>query len=440
MSRLPGCFLLSLFLCWTQAFADESDQRTAPPPGGIALTLQEAIKLAVSRAPEVSIADVQVTRAGDFLRETRASNRPQVIAGTGLAYNNGYPLSIEGAAPSAFQIGLTQPVFNRRNKNLILEAEEGIKATRIGSESVRNEVAAQTALAYYDLHQARSMEALWLARRDAAATEQQATETLLQAGKVRPLDLSVARTAAAEAEQQLLIAREGARLADAVLRRLTGQTGPGPILTSEPQLDQEVLGMSADALLQKVLQTNPVIRQAESDLRAREFRVEAEKSGKYPRLEFVTEYALFTRYNNYQDFFSTFTRNNFLAGLSIQVPLFDGSLTSARVAQSRQQVLEARIRLERTKSDLQMSLERGVSVLRIARGATELARRELETAEEVVRVNRSLMEGGRITPKDLLVSENQARDKEIGLLDAQKSLFQRQVELLRLTGSLETYY
>ena len=134
MSRLPGCFLLSLFLCWTQALADESDQRTAPPPGGITLTLQEAIKLAVSRAPEVSIADVQVTRAGDFLRETRASNRPQVIAGTGLAYNNGYPLSIEGAAPSAFQIGLTQPVFNRRNKNLILEAEEGIKATRIGSE------------------------------------------------------------------------------------------------------------------------------------------------------------------------------------------------------------------------------------------------------------------------------------------------------------------
>ena len=198
--------------------------------------------------------------------------------------------------------------------------------------------------------------------------------------------------------------------------------------------------MSADALVRKVLEANPIIRQAESDLRAREFRVEAEKSSKYPRLEFVGQYALFTRYNNYQDFFNTFTRNNFLVGMSIQVPLFDGSLTSARVAQSRQQVLEARLRLERAKSDLQTSLERGVSALRIARGATELARRELETAEEAVRVNRSLMEGGRITPKDVLVSENQARDKEIAVLDAEKSLFQRQVELLRLTDGFSAFY
>ncbi len=440
MSGLPGCFLMSLFMCCAEAAASGPDRGAAPTAEGVTLTLHEAIHLAVSRAPEVSIADAQVTRAGDALRETRASNLPKLTAGTGLAYNNGFPLSIEGSAPSAFQVGLSQSVLSARNKHLIQEAQEGINTTKVGSESTRNEVATQTALAYYALHKARTMEALWLARRDAAAKEEEETEALLQAGKVRPLDLSIARTAAAGAEQRLLIAHEEVRLADAELRQLIGQTGPGPIATSEPQLDQEVLGLPADALLQKVLATNPAILQAESELRAREFHVEAEKSNRYPRFEFVTQYALFTRYNNYQDYFNTFTRNNFLIGMSIQVPLFDGSLNRARVAQSHQQVLEARLRLTRAKSDLQMSLQRGVSALRIARGALELARRELRTAEEAVSVNRSLMEGGRITPKELLVSEDQQRDKEVGLLEAEKSLFQRQVELLRLTDGFSTFY
>ncbi len=438
MSKRAGCLLLVVFACGAHALASGSEEQAAPAGGG--LTLQEAIRMAIARAPEISIAESGVARAGEALRETRASNRPQVIAGTGLAYNNGFPLSIEGAAPSAFQIGLSQPLFNRRNKNLILAAEEGIKASQIVPESIRNELAARTALIYFELHQARKLEELWAARQEAAAKELQQVETMLEAGKARPVEVTLARTAIAGAGQQLLVTREQARLAETELCELTGHALGDSIRTVEPKLDPQPLSVPGEVLYQKAIEAHPEIRQAESDLKSREFRVEAEKSGKYPRFELVTQYALFTRFNNYEDFFRTFTRNNFLVGMSIQVPLFDGSLTSARVAQSRQEVSEARLRLVRLKRDLKMNIERGVSALRIARGAADLASREQEAVEEVVRLNQTLLEGGRIAPKELLASQNQLREKKIAVLEAEKTTFQRQIELLRLTGGFAALY
>ncbi len=429
----PRRFIARFVACWALLVVPAPAQQNVKSEGGV-LTLKEAIQLTLSRAPEIALAESQIAKSGAALRETRAANRPQVVAGTGLAYNNGFPLSIEGAAPSAFQISVTQPIFNKRNKNLILEAEEGIKAGKIGSDSARNDLAARTALVYYELHQARRLESHWARRREAARKDQQATESLLEAGKVRPMDATLVKTAAAAAEQQLLVAREQARLAETELRELTGRRDGLPIQTVEPRLDDSALGLPGEALFHKALENHPEIRQAESNLRAREFHLEAEKGGRYPKLDLVSQYALFTRFNNYQDYFNRFTRNNYLLGMSVQVPLFDGFQTSSRIAQGRQEVTEAHLRLERAKSDLRMSIERGVSALRIAKGAAELAMQELAAAHEGLRLSQTLLDAGRISPKDLLGPQNLVHEKEVAVSEAEKSLFQRQVELLRVLG------
>ena len=99
------------------------------------LTVQEAVRLTLSRSPEVLVAEAQAARAREALRESRSSNQPRLFAGSGLAYNNGFPLSIEGAAPSIFRVSASQPVFSKTNANLIREAEESGKAGQLGTES-----------------------------------------------------------------------------------------------------------------------------------------------------------------------------------------------------------------------------------------------------------------------------------------------------------------
>jgi outer membrane protein TolC len=409
-------------------------QELGPVP--VKLTLQEAVRMALDRAPEVRLADAQAIRTREAVREARALNLPQVALGTGLAYNNGFPLSLEGAAPSIFQIGVSQSILSRKNTRLILEAEENSRASQMGVEVARDDLASTAALAYSELHEARKTEAIWSSRMDSFLREEQIRETEYQAGRARRLDVVLAGTATSEARHQLLVAREQARVAEAQLKELSGIQAASPIATAEPQLAGEALNMPPDALLRMALETNPEIRQAEALVQAREHHVGAEKGEKYPRLDIIGQYAVFSKFNHYQDYFSTFNRNNFLLGLSVEVPIFNGSRTSARVAQSQQELAEARFRLQHLKSELRMSLERSASALRIAQGAAELASKEVAAAHESLQVQDSLFEGGRTAPKDLEAARNLVREKELGQIEAEKILFQRQVELLRLSGTL----
>src|SRR5206468_6926909 len=97
------------------------------------------------------------------------------------------------------------------------------------------------------------------------------------AGRIRPVDLTLARAATANASQQLLVAREAGRLAESVLRDALGLAGTPEIGTAEPRIDVQTLDLPAETLYRRALETHPEIQQAEAELRAKEFHVAAEK-------------------------------------------------------------------------------------------------------------------------------------------------------------------
>ncbi len=431
-----GLLLLAsaVFVLARSAFAQNATGGVTP------LSLSEAIRLAMAHSPDVAIASAQIVRAGEAVRETRSSNQPQIVTGTGLAYNNGFPLSIEGAAPSIFQVGLTKAILSMKNNNLIREAEEAAKGSATTVDSARNELAAKTSSVYYEIFRARKVRDLWTARLEDARQDSQITETLVDAGRAKPIDLTLARTAAAYAQQQVLVASEQARIAEGELRELAGIPEGTVIAVMEPIIDDQAVTRTGEDLYQKAIETSPGIRQAESIVRAQEFHVEAERGEGRPRMEIVSQYALFSRTNNYDEFFQKFTRNNFLVGLSIQVPIFSGFGTSARVAQSRQHVVEARLRLQSLKSELKMNIERGLSAVKIASGAAALARQEVSAARENLQVSRTLLEAGRASQKDFDGARTQVSEKEIAAIEADRTLFERKIDLLRVMGDLSTHF
>ncbi len=408
-------------------------------PGNV-LTLREVVRLALARAPEVYLAQAEATRAGEALREIKSLNLPQIVTGTGLAYNNGFPLSIEGSAPSIIQLGLSQEVLSKKNKSLIREAEEGTNASRAGTDSARNGLAAKAALLYAELHQGRLAIPLLVERRDAAARDRQIAETLLEAGRVRPVDVTLAKLAAATVEQQLRVVQEQVRLAESGLREMTGIPADQEIRTEKPEIRSELFSLPLDVLYQRALEIHPEIREAQATVRAKDFHVAAEKAERYPQFTIVSQYALFSRANNYQDFFNRFTRNNYILGLSIQFPIFNGFRTGARIAQSAQDAEAARLRLQRMQSDLKMNLERDTSDLHIAGGAADLARLEVEAYTEKLKVDETLFEAGRIQEKDMDDARAELLGKQLAAIDADKALFERQVNLLQASGSLAAMF
>ena len=435
MNKFHTLLLLAV-MSLTPAAIQAADSGESPGPQSRAVTVQEAVSLAMARSPDVLLAQAQVIRSRETLRESRSRYHPQVFVGTGLAVNNGYPLSMEGAAPSIFQVTAKQPFWSKKSSSLIRESEASGNASQFASENVRNLIASETALIYYRLHQSRKIAELANARLDAARKQQEQVDTLVSAGRELPVDGTLARTAVLGAEQQVLVAEEQAKLADTELRELTGITGP--IQTVEPNIENSVFGLSGETLYQQALECSPEIRQSEANVRAKEFHVKAEEGEKWPQAEIIGQYALFGRQNNYEDYFNQFSRNNFVLGLSLKVPIFSGSRISSRVAQSRQGVSEERYRLESLKSDLKMSIERGLSALRIARGASEFARSDARAAREILEMNEVLREAGRISPKEMEDFRSQLQQKELALLEADQVLFQRKLELLRALGTIST--
>jgi outer membrane protein len=399
-----------------------------------ALTIQEAVRMALAHSPEALLAKVQSFRAQEALRETRSLSLPQVVTGTGLAYNNGFPLSIEGSAPSIFEVGMSQSILSKTNRSLVREAEESGKASKFGIDAARNEIASETARIYYELHQARKSIAVVSARVDAARKQQAQVESLLAAGRVRPVDVKMANASRLAMEHQLSIAQEQEKIAESELLELTGISEKSSIRTMEPQIENPIFSMREENLYQQTLESTPEILQAEAAVRAKEFHIEAVKGESLPKIEIINHYALFSRTNNYPDYFKSFTRNNWIIGLSIQVPVFNGFRTSARVAQSRHEVTEANYRLQNMKSSLKLSIQRELSALRIVRSAVELARSEVDAARENLQVNEVLLESGRISAQELESLRSTLQQKELAQIESDQALFQRKLSLLRVTG------
>ena len=404
------------------------------------LTLEQAVRLAISHSPDALIANAQARQAEEAVNETRSLNLPRAVIGSGAAYNNGFPLSIEGSAPSIFRAEATQPLFSAQNKNLIREAGESAKAARIGGDIVDNELAALTALVYYRLDQSRKIAALAEKRLAEIQKQQEMLEIELEAGRSRPVDVIQGQTAISDARHQILTATEQALVAEAELRELTGLGDAVSIQTVTPAVESPIYGMDAAALFEKTAASNPEILQAEAKIRAKEFHVAAEKAERYPRIAAVAEYGMFSRSNNYEDFYNRFDRNNYLFGISAQVPLFDGFQSKARVAQSRAELSEEELNLRRLKSGLKLNIERGLSALRVARGAVDVAASGLKAADEMVKVSETLFESGRIGEREMADARLYARGKELAKLEAEYELFQRKVDLLRVTGSVLTIF
>lgn len=427
---------LFLFTLYGTAAASTSERSESPPGKARILTIQEAVQMALSRSPEMLLAEARTIRGREAVRETRSLNRPQVFAGSGLAYNNGMPLSIEGAAPSIFQIRMSQSILSRKNNNLIREAEEAGKASRFNRESTENDLASRTASTYFRLHQMRSMISLAQARMEGAQTQREMTESLFLAGRIERAERALANTAVSSARQHLLVLEEQANLAEMELKSYAGLPDEVSIHTTEPQIKAPALEIDAETLYKQVLENAPEIKQAEADIRAKEFHLEAEKGERLPKLDIVGQYALLSDSNNYTDYFNRFERHNYLLGLSIQVPVFDGFRAGSRIAQSRQELDEARYRLESLKMELKLAARRALSALRIAKGAVDHAQNEADAARESVRNREARLESGRVSRKDLEEIRAQLFQKEYVLLEAEQNLFQSKLDLLGIIGNI----
>src|SRR6266849_3704364 len=259
-------------------------QSTGTPPAEqqgapVALTLKSAIGLALRNSKDIEVAKIQASLAERSSMITKAEFMPNLYAGSGAGYTYGIPETPGGRAPSVFNVSYTEQVLNEPLRGQAKELQEQVRSRKIALEGVKNDVIARTAMAYLELVKVR--HSLELLRK-----EQESAEKILQVTQERQ--------------------SEGYEL---------------PVEVTKAQLTK--------ALVALAMQNNNDLRLAESDVRAKEFRLKGEKRGYWPTLELVSVYSMLARFNNYSDFFKNFQRNNYNAGVQVQVPIFSPRIKGA---------------------------------------------------------------------------------------------------------------
>jgi Outer membrane efflux protein len=158
----PG--LLVFGLCFLMAVP-----ATAEP-----LPLKRAVELALSHATATGIAAADAQHAFSAYRESRNNYVPQLVVGSGLGKSWGFPLSLEGSAPSIVNVNAQSALFNPALQQFVRAAKTEWVAATIQNKDQRAQVIQDTVLSYAELNK-------WEQRISKLRDEQAAATKLEQA-------------------------------------------------------------------------------------------------------------------------------------------------------------------------------------------------------------------------------------------------------------------
>jgi outer membrane protein TolC len=400
------------------------------------LAFRTAIELALRNSATTGLAQADFERARASVAQTRDVYLPQMVLGSGLGGSYGFPLSLEGAAPSIFNVNFQGALLNSAQRSYIKAARSDVAATTAQNADRRNDVILETALAYIQLDLLESSLTIQREQEQSAAKFQDIVNQRVQAGLDSQVEITRAKLAGARTKLDIAQTQAAADQLRLRLSQLTGlpansihtSTESIPALPAPPQ----------DADLAAAVASNPAVKAAEAAADAKAFRAQAEHRQLYPAIDYVGQYAVLARFNNYDEFFRRFQRHNLTAGVAIRFPFLNpvqraaAEVAKADAVKSRKEAQNVRDQV----SGETLKLQRSVQQLSAAR---EVAQLEHQLAQSDIETTHAKIESGGASLKDEENARVAEHERYTTYLNSSFELDKAQVQLMRQTGELENW-
>ncbi|MFY9948268.1 MAG: TolC family protein [Candidatus Sulfotelmatobacter sp.] len=401
------------------------------------LTMRHAVELALQHANGIAMSAADEQHASASYRELRNSYIPQLNAGAGIGWSDGFPLSLEGAAPSLFNVAAQSALLNPALKDFIHAAQSDAKVSALRTKDQRNQVVQDTVLSYAELEKwEQRLNRLHEVFPDVQKMEAAVADRVKE-GVDSEMDESRARLSVARMRLRLA---EASGAADVLRERLSKLTGlPAAAIEIDADSVPALPAPKQDAeTFAKETEANPNVEAAVEHARAQYLRVDGERRSLWPSVDFAAQYALLATYNNYGEYYKHFQPNNATVGVAIHLP-FLNLAQHAKIQEAEADALKAKEQAQAARnqaSEETLRLQRAVTQMQAAHDVAEL---EYEIAQKSVEAVETRMKDGSANLHDLDNARSQSSEKLIALQDVTFELERNQVELLRSTGDLETW-
>ena len=402
----------------------------------LSMTLRQAVEFALRQNPDIALARLDEEKARQAVSVAKDPFRPRLVVGSGMAASFGFPMSIDGNPPSIVQANASLYVFNRPQSYAVARAGEDVRGASIAVAGKRDEVAYRVTELFLDAERAVRIGAL--ARRDAES--QQRVLAVVQAqvreGRALPVAEKAAAYNLARARQLAEGVEADQAAAETALALALGLSAEDRVRPVEETRTAPVLPSSQEEAVRTAIESNQELRRLESQIAAKEFEIRGTRAERLPRVDLVAQYAMLARFNNYEDFYRKFQRNNGQLGVSFQLPLTTGPGLSARAAQSQLDVKRLRIDVTNARNRLTSDIQQSFRDVKKAESGAELARLDLDLAREQLSVALAQMQEGRAALRQVEEARIVENQKWIAFYDAQYALERAQWNVARLTGAL----
>ena len=399
------------------------------------MTLKQAVETAMKQSPDVALARLDEEKARLGVRIMRDPFTPNVGIGSGLGYTLGMPMAF-GGGPTIFRTSASQAILNRPQSYAVAQARESARGAAIAVTGKREEVAWRVAEMFLDAERAARVGEF--ARKDAESQEKvlAAVQVQVREGRALPLAEKTAAYQLAYARQVALTSETDQAAAEGSLAVALGFAAGDRIRPLEAGRSAPEMPGSEEQALRAAVESNKELRRIESQIAAKQLEARGQRASRWPTADLVAQYGVFAKFNNYDDYFRKFERNNAQIGMNFQLPIFNGSAIGAQVAQAETEATRLRTELNSTRNRIANDVQQSFREARRAAGAADLARLDLEVAREQLSVNLAQMQEGRMVLRDVeqaRVAENQ---KWIAFYEAQYAAEKAKWNVLRLTGRL----
>jgi outer membrane protein len=400
------------------------------------MTLREAIATALMQNPDLLLARLDQQKARDEVTVVHDPFVPKIFAGSGAAFTYGFPNSIEGSAPSILQARASMALFNRPQQYLVKQAQESARGAQIDTAKRQEEVVYRVATLFADVEQmTRSLEA---ARRRAETLARVVDLTAQRVGEGRelPIESKKASLAVLRARQQMESMSLDLDAGETTLALAVGLGAGDRVRPAAAERAPVAVPDSEQATIEQALANSNELKGLRSSIAGKELEVKSNRAAWLPKVDLVSQYALFARYN-YVDYFQKFQRNNAELGASISIPLLLGKRSSAEASQAEADIAKLHIEELRTRERIASDTRTTYNNLKRTESAREVTLAELDVAREELTIALAQMNEGRVPLASVEALRATEDEKWLAYYEAQHAAELARFNVLRQTGALE---
>jgi outer membrane protein len=384
--------------------------RAASGSGAESWTLERAIAHALAQNPEARQAQQRVAAAQAGLEQAKAAFWPRVQLESSYAFSDN-PMQVFGsilnqrAYSSSVDFNNVPDLDNFNAKGLVTvplysggrnragrqSATASTEAARQDADAARNAVAFEVARSYYTILKTAEFVRAAEASAFSFRTNVAVARMRLAAGTLLKNDVLDLEVRLAQADEDLVRARNANALAKRVLRNLLGLE-QGDLVVQE-EVPSVGVPESGD------FSRRPELAAARLRERAAEEQVNQARGGYYPRLSAFgsLDYDYGWKYEN--------GGGSYTVGALVQWDLWDGNLTRGKVQEARANLALEREGQRKLRLALDLEVEQARLNLNSAAGRLTVTERAVEQATESVRLTRTRFENGAALMTQLIDAE-----------------------------------